>query len=222
MQATQLSAERLDTRLWDAEGVFLQSLADAADVGMIVLGEDHRVLLWNHWMELASRIESASVLGHRLDDVFSEPLAARLPMAVEQALMSSLSSYLSPQLNGRVFPLNRLSTTGGQDEAMVQSVVVKPLGNEAGDRLCLIQIFDVSQSSDRERLLRRMRNELEERVIERTAELTQEIQRREQVEDDLREAMSKANAANTAKTISWRRSVTSCGRRSTRSSVFPN
>ncbi len=194
------SVKKSEAMLRDADGYFLQSLADAADVGLIVLESNSVILLWNAWIEDASRIPRGRALGKPLDDVFDIATSVRLPMAIEQALTSGLSSYLSPRFNGHLFPLFRMNTAREQGEPMVQSVVVKPLENEAGDKLCLIQIFDGSQAADRERLLRRTRSELEERVASRTSELTTEISRRRDVEAELRDAMSMAETANAAKT----------------------
>lgn len=200
MSGANLSPYRSDDRLWDGEGYFLQSLADAADVGMVVVAVDGTVLMWNGWMEEASGIPRADAIGSPLLTVFGDAPSPRLLLAVDQALHSHLSSRLSPQINRRQFPLKRTGGSGAQGEPMIQSVVTKPLANEMGDKLCLIQVFDVSQASDRDRLLRSMRGELEHRVTERTRELTSEIARRLSVEADLRNATAQANAANTAKT----------------------
>ena len=105
----QLDAQP-DARLWDAEGYFLQSLADAADVGMVVLDANSVILLWNKWIEDTSHIPRSGAIGKRLDDLFESISPTRLPMAIEQALRSGLSSYLSPQFNGHLFPLYRMNT----------------------------------------------------------------------------------------------------------------
>ena len=131
----------------------LHALTDAAEIGVILIGDDGRVVLWNAWMVKAARIEAARALGHRLTDIFPELARSRIDSAVEQALSSGMAAVLSSALNKTLFPLIHEGRSPGRDEAMHQIVVIKPLASAEG-RTCLVQVFDVTNMAHREALLR--------------------------------------------------------------------
>lgn len=132
----------------------LRTLTDAGEIGMVLVGHDGRVVLWNAWMTKASGIAAETALGARLDELFPQLAGARVITAVDEALSAGLSAILSSSINKRLFPLNHESRTPGKAEPMQQIVAVKPVAVGEGGRDCLIQVFDVTTMSHREALLR--------------------------------------------------------------------
>ncbi|KAF0225407.1 MAG: hypothetical protein FD176_458 [Rhodospirillaceae bacterium] len=132
----------------------VRTLTDAGEIGIILIGQDGLVKLWNAWMSKASGIAAESALGNRLQDMYPHLEGARVIGAVDEALHSGLSAILSSSINKRLFPLNHEGRTPGKPESMQQIVAVKPVMAAESQRDCLIQVFDVTTMSHREALLR--------------------------------------------------------------------
>jgi len=131
----------------------LYALTDAAELGVILIDGDGKVALWNAWIAKASRIDAERALGLPLEAVFPQLAKSRIVAAVGQALSAGMAAVLSSSLNKTLFPLVHEGRSPGRDEPMHQIVVVKPLPGEAG-RICLVQVFDVTNMAHREALLR--------------------------------------------------------------------
>ena len=67
---------------------------------------------------------------------------------------------LSSSLNKNLFPLRHDSRLPGRDEPMHQIVVIKPVTAD-GRRVCLVQVFDVTNMAHREALLRQQARAME-------------------------------------------------------------
>jgi diguanylate cyclase (GGDEF)-like protein/PAS domain S-box-containing protein len=132
----------------------LRTLTDAGEIGIVLIGQDGLVKLWNAWMTKASGIAAEAALGTRLQDLYPHLQGARVIGAVDEALHSGLSAILSSSINKRLFPLNHEGRTPGKPESMQQIVAVKPVVVAEDQRDCLIQVFDVTTMSHREALLR--------------------------------------------------------------------
>jgi len=134
-------------------GTPLRLLTDAAELGVVLIGGDGRVSLWNAWMAKASRVTTERALGRSIAEIFPPLAKSRVVTAVSQALTSGMAAVLSSSLNKTLFPLIHEGRSAGRDEPMQQIVVVKPLPTEDG-RICLVQVFDVTNMAHREALLR--------------------------------------------------------------------
>ncbi|TFW13273.1 diguanylate cyclase [Duganella callida] len=122
-----------------------------ANLGLIVIDADHRIVMWNQWMASRSGKSSHRVIGQDLFDLYGELRGQRLEHAVLSAMQSSLPQTLSPSLNPSPFPLYPAGTWGG--ERVEQAVAVTPF-NEGKERYCLIEVSDISTIVGRERQLR--------------------------------------------------------------------
>lgn len=126
--------------------------------GIIVVDANERILLWSGWVAKASGFPAESVIGRLLGEVFPEMVGGRVFSAVNNALRMGLPSILSQSLNKAPFPLFAKSTTGEPGQRLQQKVQVLPLRPDEQQRLCLIEIFDVSLSVHRESVLDEQRN----------------------------------------------------------------
>lgn len=121
-------------------------LFDALRVGVLVLCRDERVVLRNEWLRTAS--PRAIEIGARFEDVFPALVGTRLHRSVGVVISRGQSIVLSHALNRTPFPLERAGT------AVEQQILLVPIVSDEGERQCLIQIFDVTASVKRERVLR--------------------------------------------------------------------
>ena len=127
----------------------LGPLLDNLGIGVIVLDDGERVVGWNGWIAAASRIAAEAALGRRLDALFPELDGTRLLHAVREALGENMASVVNSVFNRSPLPL----FAGRRSERMPQNIVVRPVDDPSGARLCLIQVFDLSAASQREQAL---------------------------------------------------------------------
>jgi diguanylate cyclase (GGDEF)-like protein len=131
----------------------------AVNLGVVVLDDARRVVLWNRWMERHSTLTAEAVLGKDFFSLFPEHAGKRIDVAVRQALHDHFQSVLSQTLHKAPFPLFSNPAMAARGERMQQAVAVTPLAM-GGAAHCLIQISDVSVAVNRERLLREQALEL--------------------------------------------------------------
>ncbi|RAK60998.1 hybrid sensor histidine kinase/response regulator [Phenylobacterium hankyongense] len=135
-------------------------LLDALDTGVVVLNGAGRVIVWNEWIAAASGCPTGDALGRLLADIFPSASLTRLHSAVAEALDSGASSLLTQALHPRLFPLSTRS--GGE---LVHNVAVRPVGDKPYAS-CLVQVFDVTVSAARERVLRERQNARYDAVVD--------------------------------------------------------
>ncbi|HEY1042959.1 MAG TPA: diguanylate cyclase [Telluria sp.] len=135
--------------------LMLESLLDAASLGIVALDCEQRVVLWNRWMAEHANLPAQHVLGKPFFSVFDKLENARLEEAVRQALRG-FPSVLSQTLHKAPLPL--FARPGGR--RIQQAVAVTPVELEGASRHCLIQVSDVTAAVTREQLLREQALEL--------------------------------------------------------------
>ena len=119
--------------------------------GLVVVDACYKVLSANQWFLDAARITIDQLDKQSIFEVFSFVKPQGLKRAIDGACQSGLSAILSNSLHPKLFPLvNRLSIDG---DYMDQLCTIKSIKFE-GQRLCLLQIQDVSDSTKREHFLR--------------------------------------------------------------------
>jgi len=126
---------------------------DELRVGVVVLDADRRIVMWNEWMSEHSGVSVGAAFDRPLGDVFPEIAGTSLDEAIESALSMELSTVLSRNLHRAILPLTTRSPDGPKSP-MDQSVLVRPLRDRDGRRLCVIQVSDVSAACRREAHLR--------------------------------------------------------------------
>ena len=128
---------------------FSLRLLDQCDCGIVLIGHDRRILIWNDWFADKSDVSKESALELPLEAVFPD-LPANISKAVDNAIRLGLSAILSYSLNRRQFPL--FSEDGKRH--LEQTIIVRPVAGFFGESVALIQIFDSSKAVQRERMLK--------------------------------------------------------------------
>jgi two-component system, sensor histidine kinase and response regulator len=129
---------------------------NASETGVILVGRDGRILLWNSWMARTSAISAEKTVGFTLGQIFPDLTGSRIDRAVGDAITSNISAVLSSSLNKKLFPLmHDWGSNGATPEPMLQTVMVRPIHTSDTEAACVLQIFDVTPAARREALLRR-------------------------------------------------------------------
>ena len=129
------------------------------DTGLILLDREKRVILWNAWFSAMSGVPSEVAAGKRLEEIFHLENSPRLRSAIASAFESGVSSLLTHSLHPSLFPLK---TRAGRK--LVHDVMIGTVGEKTGTR-CLIQVVDVTVSTERERILRERQNARYDAVV---------------------------------------------------------
>jgi PAS domain S-box-containing protein len=132
------------------------TVLDVLDTGIIILGDDYRIRIWNAWMERATGAKQAAVAGQSIWDVLPALVDSRLRDAVDDALEAGASSILSQSLHATLLPL-RLP----DGRPLLHNLIIRPLPFQdplQDRRQCLIQVNDVTVTVARERVLRERRD----------------------------------------------------------------
>jgi len=136
----------------------LKQIVLSTDIGMIVVTADSSVVLWNQWIEKTSRLSADKAIGHQLSQLFPHLTGSRLEQAIDDAINNGTSALLSSAWNLYSLPLFK---TESEDADLLQSLMIKPITFN-DESYCLIEIFDVTNSHNREALLREKSKESEQ------------------------------------------------------------
>ena len=142
------------------DSIVPSEILDALDTGLMILDRTGRILAWNDWMATASDLAALSAIGQAFEDVFPGPIPGRLRSAIGEAFQSGASSLLTHALHPALFPLR---TRSGRP--LIHNVAVRPVG-EKPYAACVVQVFDVTVSAERERVLRARQNARYDAVVE--------------------------------------------------------
>lgn len=118
--------------------------------GIIVLDADLRIVLWNSWMTPRSGRAAARVQARPLFEVFPELRGSRVEAALLAAFADGQGGAVPAADNRAPFPLREAGSFDGP--RIDQAVSVTPF-KEDGERFCLIEIRDVSNTLEREKRL---------------------------------------------------------------------
>jgi diguanylate cyclase (GGDEF)-like protein len=129
----------------------LTRVLNLVDCGIIVLDAQACIVVWNGWLVPRSGRGAARVQGNPLTEVFPTLRGSRVEAAVQAALLEGVTTgHVPDSTNRSPFPLRVAGNFDG--DFLDQSVAVMPF-DEAGERFCLIEIRDVSDTAGRERRL---------------------------------------------------------------------
>ena len=138
----------------------IESILHVADCGYVLIDGNRLIIRWNKWMERKSGLVNEQVLGKNLGAVFPRRVSGRLKNAIEAALERGIASVISYKLNRNPLPLTTSAPSQGVESTMAQKTVITPVELEGGFH-CLVQIFDVTESAQREGLLRDLKRKAE-------------------------------------------------------------
>jgi diguanylate cyclase (GGDEF)-like protein len=132
----------------------LEDIANALNLGLIIVGADGKILLWNNWIARHSGINEADALNRQFEQVFSEPVPSSFLTALKNTLACRLPVVLSTALHRTPLPLYNISETSQRQTRMYQSITIAPIQSQLNESCCLIQVTDSSTSIKREKILR--------------------------------------------------------------------
>lgn len=129
-----------------------------AQMGLIVLDQQGQLEYLNQWIAHHAGLTAANWQGKHLTDVFAGLHNSYFMTVVQRCLSTGFASFLSNSLHPSPLPLYQLPGKRGPNSLMKQSVHILPMKYEdraaAGQRYVLIQVNDVTQAFNRERLLK--------------------------------------------------------------------
>jgi diguanylate cyclase (GGDEF)-like protein len=132
----------------------LEDIANALNLGLIIVDADGKILLWNNWIARHSDIDEADALNRQFEQVFSEPVPPSFLTALRNTLAYRLPVVLSTALHRTPLPLYNASETNQRQTRMYQSITIAPIQSQLNESCCLIQVTDSSTSIKREKILR--------------------------------------------------------------------
>ncbi len=151
------------------------ALLDALDMGIILVDKDGRVRRWNRWMAHHSGLESGDILGSRLSTAFGTLMDPRIAVAIREAIDFGRSSHLSQVFHPAPLPLH---DPAEPDAPRLRQMIDASPVDEDGERTCLLQIRNVTETVRREALLRRQARRLQD-DLETLSAAQAELQRSE-------------------------------------------
>jgi len=128
------------------------AVLDVLDTGIIILDDEHRIQVWNAWMERATNIAQSTLVGRSIWDFFPALLDTRFSEAIDDAIQAGASSVLTHSLHPKLLPLDL-----PDGRPLLHNVIIRPLASHDIGH-CLIQISDITVTVERERLLRERRD----------------------------------------------------------------
>ena len=128
--------------------LIFNSIFIESETGFIILDSHCQLIGWNPWLSKYSGIEVVGVIGQKLIDIFPVLKQSSIERAVILALTNGMSSIVSHTLNRKLFPF--INSAG---QPLHQQIIIKPINLDNAQRLCLIQINDVSAAVQREKQL---------------------------------------------------------------------
>lgn len=141
---SQTSAKRFD----------MEDIVNALNLGLIVVDDAGKILLWNNWISKHSGIQEADAVNRQLENVFPEPVSPAFLTALKNTLAYRLPVVLSTALHRTPLPLYNASEIKQQQTRMYQSISITPIQSDLNESCCLIQVTDSSTSIKREKILR--------------------------------------------------------------------
>lgn len=153
----------------------MKAILEAVDFGLLLIDQQGAIHTANRWIRDRSRCDG-DLVGKPLVSAFNGPVDPHLARAVRACLDLGNSSRLSQAFHPMPLPLFSLHANG--DERVRQAVDVTSLVPESQpeERLCLVQVRDVTELVKREQLLRNQSRQLSAELMRLTA-AHQEIER---------------------------------------------
>lgn len=134
----------------DTAGDLSARALNLVNSGLVALDADLRIVLWNSWMTPRSGRSAARVQARPLLEVFPDLRGSRVEAAVLAALTEGRGGTIPPGDERAPFALREAGSFDGP--RIDQAVTVTPF-SEDGERFCLIEIRDVSNTVEREKRL---------------------------------------------------------------------
>ena len=131
----------------------LPQILETLALGILVLEPDGRIAYWNRWLENASGLHAAEVLGKSVFALFPELEAPAFNRALKSVLSFGNFAYFSQKVHGHLLPLPPAPGSPDDLDRMEQYCVMGPIREEGKIAGAYIVIEDVTETVRRERLL---------------------------------------------------------------------
>jgi diguanylate cyclase (GGDEF)-like protein len=129
-----------------------------AQIGLLLVDQQGSVVYCNAWICKHAHMHADQIQGHPLAQVFPSIKNTYFENALNRALKAGFSAFLSNSLHPSPFPLFPPKSRRESEHLIKQSIHILPMGvqdsQQAGQRLVLVQINDMTQAVKRERLMK--------------------------------------------------------------------
>ena len=149
--------------------------------GVVLLGKDAKITVWNKWMEQTSGITAEKAKGKKFCDLFPDVEFSRIGNSIEQAVKLGQSSFISHTINPLMLPLYHFKN-GAEKSKIFHNIRVSSLPVQSEHPVVLIYITDETSNVLKEQLLRK--KALEEKEL--NEKFKKEIAERQVIEEKLR------------------------------------
>ncbi|RUO80332.1 hypothetical protein CWI84_06790 [Idiomarina tyrosinivorans] len=124
------------------------SILGAIDVGIVVLDNADRIVIWNEFMENHSGIRPSQVRDRNLFQCFQEIDSDWLSRKLQRVRELGSRVFITWEQRAYVFRFHHHRPVTGRSEWMYQNLTLLPLKNPRGEisHVCLI-VYDVSEQA---------------------------------------------------------------------------
>ncbi|MCH9644024.1 MAG: sensor domain-containing diguanylate cyclase [Gammaproteobacteria bacterium] len=130
-------------------------------LGLMIIDSNKTVHAWNQWLADKTGIRSDSIMGHKLDELYSEANTPRFNSAIEQVIKNKSQQVMSHILNKFLIPIETEYNRQNEFDHMPQQIYLAPI-NIGKKTLIMVSIVDVTESVIRTTTLTDMAKKLEE------------------------------------------------------------
>ena len=141
------------------------TIFDTVGFGLVLVGADGEVLLWNGWLTRFSGVNAQAALGRPLVDVFGAGLSPTFATALNNVLRYKLPVVMSNVLHRCPLPLYAQQPASASAERLPHAITMTPLVVEPWGPCCLVQIADSSRAISREKVLQKNSDRLSREVM---------------------------------------------------------
>jgi diguanylate cyclase (GGDEF)-like protein len=131
---------------------------DNTQMGIVILDQQGCIVYLNRWVQQQMQPCSTPWRGQTLAQAFPALGGTYLESVLKRVTQTGFAAFLSQSLHPSPFPFYQNNNRRSADNLIKQSVYLLPMGKEdmarTGQRHVMIQINDVTQSVNRERLLK--------------------------------------------------------------------
>jgi diguanylate cyclase len=156
---------------------WLMDMLQTIDVGLVVLDNEGKVVVWNGFMENHSGINPMTIKGKGLYDFFSEIPQDWLSQKIDTVRLLKNQAFITWEQRPYLFRFKHYRPITGLSDYMYQNVCISPLMSSTGDveNVCLV-VYDVTDVATQHEALEAANKKLE--AFSRTDHLTQLNNRR--------------------------------------------
>ncbi|SFX07114.1 GGDEF domain-containing protein [Marinospirillum alkaliphilum] len=146
-------------------------MLQTVDVGLVILGRDYRIQLWNGFMENHSGLPGKQITGQDIFSLLPDLPRTWMERKIESVFKLGAPAYSTWEQRPHLFRFKSYRPLTGQSELMYQNITFMPLlgPDRKVQQVCLL-IYDVTESATSKLQLEQANQQLEK--LSRTDRLT--------------------------------------------------